>query len=95
MSINASSPFMFVGPSSNSYVSNNGPAAGMVRFNTNTQCFEAFDGSIWIRVAHDQSVGLTSEAVEAIQWARDKIIKEQKLKYPIIKEHFKKIQIYY
>lgn len=80
MSINAASPYMFVGPISNQYVSTNGSAAGMVRFNTSTQQLEAFDGSVWIRIANDQNVGLTQDAVEAIHWARDKIIKEQQLK---------------
>jgi flagellar hook-basal body complex protein FliE len=79
MSINASTPYMFVGPNSNSYVGSNGPAAGMVRFNTNAQQLEAYDGSVWIRITNDQSVGLTSDAVEAIHWARDRIIKEQQI----------------
>jgi hypothetical protein len=86
MTINASSPFLFVGPSNNSYVGTNGPGAGMVRYNTNTQSLEAFDGSVWIRIANDQSVGLVSDAVDAIHWARDKIIKEQQLK-ELAKQH--------
>jgi hypothetical protein len=80
MSINASSPFLFVGDPSKPYIGSNGPAAGMVRYNTNVQQLEAFDGNTWIRIANDQSVGLTSDAVDAIHWARDKIIKEQQLK---------------
>ena len=79
MSVNSASPYMFVGPAGNSYVGPNGPAAGMVRFNTSTQQLEAFDGSVWIRIATDQTVGLTSDAVEAIHWARDRIIKEHQI----------------
>jgi flagellar hook-basal body complex protein FliE len=86
MSINASSPFLFVGDSGKPYIGSNGPAAGMVRYNTNSQALEAFDGMVWIRIANDQSVGLTSDAVDAIHWARDKIIKEQQLK-DLAKQH--------
>ena len=86
MSINASSPFLFVGDSSTPYVGSNGPAAGMVRYNTNIQSLEAFDGMVWIRIVNDQTVGLTSDAVDAIHWACDKIIKEQQLK-DLAKKH--------
>lgn len=86
MSINSSSPFLFVGDPGKPYVGSNGPAAGMVRYNTGTQALEAFDGMVWMRIATDQSVGLTSDAVDAIHWARDKIIKEQQLK-ELAKQH--------
>jgi hypothetical protein len=86
MTINASSPFLFTSDASKPYISQNGSAAGMVRFNTNTQSLEAFDGSVWIRIANDQNVGLTSDAVDAIHWARDRIIKEQKIK-ELAKQH--------
>jgi hypothetical protein len=86
MSINASSPFLFVGDPGKPYVGSNGPAAGMVRYNTGTQALEAFDGMVWMRIANDQSVGLTSDAVDAIHWARDKIIKEQQLQ-ELAKKH--------
>lgn len=80
MSIMSATPYVVVGPNNNSYVGSNGPASGMVRFNTGTQQLEAFDGSVWIRIANDQSVGLSSDAVDAIYWARDKIVKEHRLK---------------
>lgn len=86
MSINASSPFLFVGDSGKPYIGPNGPASGMVRYNTNVQQLEAFDGQTWIQIANNQSVGLTSDAVDAIHWARDKIIKEQQLK-ELAKQH--------
>lgn len=80
MTLSTFGPFLSVGINSNPYVGNNGPAAGMVRFNTNTQSFEAYDGIVWIRMAVDQNISLTADAVEAIHWARDKIANEQKLK---------------
>lgn len=86
MTLRSSSPFLFTGADSSPYVSNNGPAAGMVRFNTNTQHLEAFDGSVWIQIANNEHVGMSQEAVEAIQWARKKIEEEAKLK-ELAKQH--------
>ena len=76
----SSSPFIFVSDTGKPYIGNNGQAAGMVRFNTGSQHLEAYDGSTWIQIANHQNIGMTGEAVEAIQWARDKIVKEKQLK---------------
>jgi flagellar hook-basal body complex protein FliE len=86
MSLNSSSPYLFVSDSGKSYVGPNGPAAGMVRFNTNTQSLEAFDGSVWIRIANDQNISLTSDAVDAIRWACEKLHQEEQLK-KLAKQH--------
>lgn len=86
MTIRAAGPFVFVGADSSPYVSNNGPAAGMVRYNTNTQYLEAFDGQMWIQIAKNEHVGMSTEAVEAIQWTRKKIEEEAKLK-DLAKQH--------
>ena len=86
MTIRSSSPFIFAGVDSNPYVGQNGPAAGMVRFNTGNQQLEAYDGSIWHRIANNEHLGMTQEAVEAIQWARAKIQEEAKLK-ELAKQH--------
>jgi flagellar hook-basal body complex protein FliE len=80
MTIRASSPFIFAGPDSSPYITQNGAAAGMVRYNTSNQQLEAYDGSIWHRIVTNENVGLTHEAVEAIHWARKKIEEEAKLK---------------
>lgn len=86
MTLNTRSPFIFAGVDSNPYVGNNGADAGMVRFNTSNQQLEAYDGSSWHLIANNESVGLTHEAVEAIQWARAKIQEEAKLK-ELAKQH--------
>ena len=78
--ITSATPFIFVGDAGRSHVGNYGQAAGMVRFNTSSQHLEAYDGSTWIQIANHQSVGMTQEAIEAIQWARGKITKENQLK---------------
>jgi hypothetical protein len=86
MTLTTFGPFISVGNNTNPFIGNNGFSAGMVRFNTNSQCLEAFDGQVWMRIAYDQNISLTTDAVEAIHWARDKIIKEQKLK-DLAKQH--------
>lgn len=80
MTIRSMSPFLFTGADSSPYVGNNGPAAGMVRYNTNTQHLEAFDGTAWLQIANNEHVGMTPEAIDAIHWARKKIEEEAKLK---------------
>jgi hypothetical protein len=79
MSITAGQ-YLYVGESVGAYVGNNGVSAGMVRFNTNTQHLEAYDGSTWIRIANNQHVSMTQEAVDAIHWARLRISEEERLK---------------
>jgi len=80
MSINTSSPFLFVDQGVGPYIGQNGPAAGMVRFNTSNQHLEAFDGNIWTRIAENQNIGMTGEAVDAIRWARYRMGEDQRLK---------------
>lgn len=80
MTVNARSPYIFTGADSSPWVGNNGPAAGMVRFNTTNQHLEAFDGMVWVQIANNEHVGLHQEAVEAIQWTRKKIEEEARLK---------------
>jgi len=55
------------------YINNygSGMGAGNMRFNTQTQNLEVYDGNSWV-VLHSgaMSVGLSSEAEELLDWAR-------------------------
>lgn len=63
--INTSSGFMNVGD---------------VRFNTNMQRLEVYDGNMWIELGTSHaSVGLTPDAEKAIDWARQKMMEELEL----------------
>lgn len=53
---------------------------GDVRFNTQMQRLEAYDGNIWIEInTSHASVGLTPDAEYALDWANRKIAEEAEL----------------
>jgi len=53
---------------------------GDVRFNTQMQRLEAYDGNIWIEInTSHASVGLTPDAERALDWANRKIAEEAEL----------------
>jgi hypothetical protein len=53
---------------------------GDVRFNTQMQRLEAYDGNIWIEInTGHASVGLTPDAEMALDWANRKIAEEAEL----------------
>ena len=62
-------------------------SAGMVRYNTNMQCMEVYDGQGWqaIYTAHP-TIEMTSQAREAVEWAMRKQEEEYKLQ-ALIKKH--------
>jgi len=77
---------------------NTGQSAGEVRYNTNTQQMEVYDGSNWISISQTATVGLSYEAEEAIRWAQEKIKEEAELKeridkHPGLKDAYEKFQI--
>lgn len=50
---------------------------GDVRFNTQAQCLEVYDGNRWVEInTSHASVGLTPDAEIAIDWARQKLNEE-------------------
>ena len=50
---------------------------GDVRFNTQAQCLEVYDGNRWIEInTSHASVGLTPDAEIAIDWAKRKLNEE-------------------
>jgi hypothetical protein len=77
-----------------------GQSAGEVRYNTNTQQMEVYDGSNWISISQNVTIGLSTPAEEAIRWAQTKMTEETELnakmeKYPTLKsayEQFKMIE---
>ena len=79
---------------------NTGQSAGEMRYNTNTQHMEVYDGTNWISISQTPTVSLSYEAEEAIRWAQTKRAEENELKakmekYPTLKsayEQFKMIE---
>ena len=55
---------------------------GNMRYNTNSQKMEVFDGSSWIIInSNIASVGLTGEAESLLDWAKQKRDEERTLEY--------------
>jgi hypothetical protein len=61
------------GSPSNPYIPPGSQSAGMVRFNTNMNIMEVYDGSTWKDFGSSySSIGLTPEAESLLDWARKK-----------------------
>jgi hypothetical protein len=69
------------GTAMNPYIAPGGQSAGMVRYNTNMNIMEIYDGQSWKELSTSYaSVGLTSEAESLLDWARNKMAEELKYK---------------
>lgn len=64
-----------------SHNTNNGQTfAGQVRYNSSNQSLEIFDGTMWMQYNTTfPSVGLTAEAEELLDWAKQKKAEEDEL----------------
>ena len=63
------------------YFSPGAQGAGQMRFNTNSNNIEVWDGVTWKEISNNYaSVGLTSEAESLLDWAREKRNEDQKFK---------------
>lgn len=70
------------GGSSHTYVNNQSGLQGVgnVRYNTTTQYFEVFDGTMWMQLSMSHAqIGLTSEAEGILDWARHKRAEEERI----------------
>jgi hypothetical protein len=77
---------------------NTGQSAGEMRYNTSTQQMEVYDGSNWISISQNVTVGLSIPAEEAIRWAHDKMREESELKakmekYPTLKHAYEQYKM--
>ena len=64
----------------NVYSNPNNPLQGIVRYMSNTNRFEVFDGTSWIPVTPGMpAVSLSNEAIDILNWAKQKIADEQRL----------------
>ena len=70
----------------NPYISPGGQGAGMVRYNTNMNYMEVYDGISWKEISSYANIGLTGEAELLLDWARKKRDEEIQLE-SLAKEH--------
>jgi hypothetical protein len=65
---------------SNPYISPGSTGAGMVRWNSNMQCFEINDGSVWLQMAMAHpTIELAPHVQAVLAWAQTKMSEEAKL----------------
>ena len=57
------------------YINLGSPSAGMMRYHN--QQVQVYDGSSWLAIGSNASVGLSSEAEEIMAWAREKMQAER------------------
>ena len=71
----------------NPYIPPGGQSAGMLRYNTNMNNVEVYDGQTWRELSSNYaSVSLTAEAEALLDWARKKRDEEIQLE-ALAKEH--------
>jgi hypothetical protein len=71
----------------NPYIPPGGQSAGMVRYNTNMNNIEVYDGQVWKEISNGYaSVALTGEAEALLDWARKKRDEEMQFE-ALAKEH--------
>jgi hypothetical protein len=78
--ITSTNPHLTVGGLTGDYMNMSTPSAGMVRYNGNFSSLEVYDGSYWRTMHNYQSVDLTPDATEAINWAIKKMLEEDNRK---------------
>ena len=70
----------------NPYIPPGGQSAGMLRYNTNMNMVEVYDGQVWKEVSSYANVALTMEAEVLLDWARRKRDEESQFE-ALAKEH--------
>ena len=82
----STSTFMIVSDNGKPYVANGGQSSGELRRNVSTHQIEAFNGVAWIPIGQHINVGLSSEGLEIMHWARRKMKEEEKIER-LMKDH--------
>jgi hypothetical protein len=60
------------------YISPGSNGAGMVRWNSNSNCFEVNDGAVWMKLQmSDPTIELSPNSQAAIEWAQAQMFKER------------------
>lgn len=102
-SLTSGTPYIMVsgGSTPPTYINHHHGALGVgdVRFNTAGQYLEVYDGSQWHQIYQNHAnVSLSSEAVELLDWAKNKRIEERNLQnlmdqHPGLKDLHEKFEI--
>lgn len=58
----------------------------MMRYNSNTQTIEVYDGNTWLALAGSADVSLSPEAQQVLDWAYKKMKEDEQLEV-LMKKH--------
>ena len=93
-----SSPWLTVNTYNNlPYISPGSQSAGMVRYNTNMQRLEVYDGNAWLELGGGASVETSAETNAILIWGRQKMEEERNWremaeKNPAIRDAYEKFK---
>ena len=77
-SIVSQSPWVTVNTYNNTpYMPGSAQSAGMVRYNTNMQRLEVYDGNIWLELGGGASIETSAETNAILNWGREKMEEER------------------
>jgi len=79
------------GNPTNPYISPGSQSAGMMRYNTNMNTVEVYDGHSWKEIESYAGISLTSEAETLLDWARKK--RDEELQYKSLAESHPAVKI--
>jgi len=80
------------GSPSNPYISPGSQSAGMMRYNTNMNTVEVYDGQSWKDISSNYAnISLTMEAESLLDWARKK--RDEELQYKSLAESHPAVKI--
>ena len=93
-----STPWLTVNTYTNApYISPGSQSAGMVRYNTNMQRLEVYDGNIWLELGGGASIETSAETNAILNWGRQKMEEERNWrvmadKNPAIRDAYEKFK---
>lgn len=69
-----------------------------MRYNTTSFQVEIYDGNAWLKAGGPTGIGLTPDAENALDWAKQKMVDEKQLKekmekYPALKDAYEQFKI--
>jgi hypothetical protein len=69
------------------YISPGAQGSGILRYNTNSNEIEVYDGATWRQLSTNVTIGLDSETQMILDWSREKMLEDQRInelceKYP-------------
>ena len=97
--IGSQDPWLRVAGSSQSpYISPGAQSAGLLRYNSNNQYIEVYDGVAWLTISTSADIGLSPEAQKIMSWAQKKMAEEEQLqklmaKHPGLKDLHEKLEL--